>query len=285
MDENHLRSLGLNVDRLEAELQQSVRQEQRHWHENDAKLRAVEQKVATYDEFRGIVDACELRPLNFKEVQEATKRYASWAPNPSSIGYSIPKINQDLSSSRRPPIHKVNDCFSTTVNSLDKCRVDLMEHLPTLFQYDYRPMLFCRNLDKSIMYLSICGTFTKLRKRYARIDEFIQCWNDLENHQSDNDPIDLLGQQSNELLQEVFASSAGLPILQKVLKCLQVVAKENSASVIRILQAIGSSKNFELTALLMSNEEKTLVKEIFKELEQSLAAPIDEQLRKQWIFA
>lgn len=52
MKESHLKSLGLDVDRLESELKQSVRHEERRWHENDAKLRAVEQKVATYEEFR-----------------------------------------------------------------------------------------------------------------------------------------------------------------------------------------------------------------------------------------
>ena len=52
MTEGHLKSLGLNIDKLETELHRSVREEERHWHENDAKLRAVQQKVATYDEFR-----------------------------------------------------------------------------------------------------------------------------------------------------------------------------------------------------------------------------------------
>ncbi|VDD77402.1 unnamed protein product [Mesocestoides corti] len=78
--ESHLKSLDLSVDRLESDLQRAVRHEERHWKENDAKLRAVHQKVATYDEFRGIVDGCELRPLKLKEVEDATKRYAGWAP-------------------------------------------------------------------------------------------------------------------------------------------------------------------------------------------------------------
>ncbi len=50
--EGHLQSLGLNVDRLETDLRKAVRHEERHWNENDAKLRAVQQRVATYDEFR-----------------------------------------------------------------------------------------------------------------------------------------------------------------------------------------------------------------------------------------
>lgn len=52
MEGSHLKSIGLNIDALEADLKRSVREEQRHWHENDAKLRAVQQKVATYEEFR-----------------------------------------------------------------------------------------------------------------------------------------------------------------------------------------------------------------------------------------
>jgi len=38
--------------KLEKELANAVEADQRYWRENDAKLRAVNQKVATYDEFR-----------------------------------------------------------------------------------------------------------------------------------------------------------------------------------------------------------------------------------------
>jgi len=38
--------------KLETELLNAVEADQRYWRENDAKLRAVHQKVATYDEFR-----------------------------------------------------------------------------------------------------------------------------------------------------------------------------------------------------------------------------------------
>ncbi|VDK37958.1 unnamed protein product [Taenia asiatica] len=94
MEESHLKSIGLNIDALETDLKRSVREEQRHWHENDAKLRAVEQKVATYDEFRSMVEGCELRPLKFKEVEEATKRYAGWSPLPTSSVSSAVRIPQ-----------------------------------------------------------------------------------------------------------------------------------------------------------------------------------------------
>ena len=42
----------VDFDKLEKELTDALAQEQRYWTENDAKFRAVDQKVATYDEFR-----------------------------------------------------------------------------------------------------------------------------------------------------------------------------------------------------------------------------------------
>ena len=42
----------VDFDKLEKELANAVEADQRYWRENDAKLRAVHQNVATYDEFR-----------------------------------------------------------------------------------------------------------------------------------------------------------------------------------------------------------------------------------------
>ncbi|EUB56299.1 Coiled-coil domain-containing protein [Echinococcus granulosus] len=169
MEESHLKSIGLSIDALEKDLKRSVREEQRHWHENDAKLRAVQQKVATYEEFRSMVEGCELRPLQLKEVKEATKRYAGWSPLLAPVPSSV-KIPQpgDLAS---------------------------------------------------------LGDFQIVR--FNKIDDFIRCWGDLEGHQSERALADLLMEQSRELLQEVFASSAGLPILPRVLKCLLTASSED----------------------------------------------------------
>lgn len=55
-----------NIDftQLERELNNAIEADARYWRENDAKLRAVNQKVATYDEFRDIVKAAHLKPLD-----------------------------------------------------------------------------------------------------------------------------------------------------------------------------------------------------------------------------
>ncbi|VDN96397.1 unnamed protein product [Rodentolepis nana] len=226
MKDSHLKSLGLDVERLEYELRQSVRLEERRWHENDAKLRAVEQKVATYDEFKNMVDACELQPLTCKDVQEANKQNTGWARNFSATAYSIPKINKDIPYSEGTPI-----------------------------------------------------------KQFNRIDEFMLCWNGLAKSQSNIDLFTLLERQSDELLKETFASSAGLSILSRVLNCLQDAISRDSSSVIRLLKAIGSSKNFVLTTTLMSDEELNLVKLIFQTLEENSEVSIDGHLRSLWISA
>ncbi|KAL5108999.1 hypothetical protein TcWFU_005804 [Taenia crassiceps] len=90
-------------------------------------------------------------------------------------------------------------------------------------------------------------------------------------------------EQSRELLQEIFVSSAGLPILPRVLKCLLAASSEEAQRVISTLQAIGSSENFELTAMFLSDEEKTLIGRIFEVLESNTGNPVNSCLKQQWI--
>ncbi|XP_007535800.1 coiled-coil domain-containing protein 103 [Erinaceus europaeus] len=52
---------------LEKELQDAIAADEKYKRENAAKFRAVEQKVASYEEFRGIVLASHLKPLEKKD--------------------------------------------------------------------------------------------------------------------------------------------------------------------------------------------------------------------------
>ncbi|XP_054290343.1 coiled-coil domain-containing protein 103-like [Macrosteles quadrilineatus] len=54
----------LDFKELEKELKESIKEDEKYWRENDAKLRAVNQKVASYEEFRDIVKAAHLKPLD-----------------------------------------------------------------------------------------------------------------------------------------------------------------------------------------------------------------------------
>ncbi|XP_013780733.1 coiled-coil domain-containing protein 103-like isoform X1 [Limulus polyphemus] len=53
----------IDFNQLEAELHAAVEADARYWRENDAKFRAVNQRVASYDEFRDMVKAAHLKPL------------------------------------------------------------------------------------------------------------------------------------------------------------------------------------------------------------------------------
>ncbi|KAL8175684.1 UNVERIFIED_CONTAM: hypothetical protein K2H54_004429 [Gekko kuhli] len=62
---------------LEKELQEAVAADEKYQRENEAKFRAVRQKVASYEEFRDIVLASHLKPLE-KRDKTGNKTKVSW---------------------------------------------------------------------------------------------------------------------------------------------------------------------------------------------------------------
>ncbi|XP_056157933.1 coiled-coil domain-containing protein 103 [Lampris incognitus] len=73
----------INFSALERELCAAVEADQRYQRENDAKLRAINQKVGSYEEFRDIVLSCHLKPLERKD-KEGAARKQPWNPLVSS---------------------------------------------------------------------------------------------------------------------------------------------------------------------------------------------------------
>lgn len=59
---------GIDFHKLEKELALAVEADAKYVRENDAKFRAVEQRVASYEEFRDIVGASHLKPLERKDL-------------------------------------------------------------------------------------------------------------------------------------------------------------------------------------------------------------------------
>nr|XP_028557949.1 coiled-coil domain-containing protein 103 [Podarcis muralis]XP_028557950.1 coiled-coil domain-containing protein 103 [Podarcis muralis] len=62
---------------LEKELEEAIAADEKYQRENEAKFRAVHQKVATYEEFRDIVLASHLKPLEKKD-KVGKKRNVLW---------------------------------------------------------------------------------------------------------------------------------------------------------------------------------------------------------------
>lgn len=72
----------IDFRKLEKELSAAVEADAKYWRENDAKLRAVEQRVETYEEFKGIVAAAHIKPLDKKDkISEIEKLQAPWNPH------------------------------------------------------------------------------------------------------------------------------------------------------------------------------------------------------------
>lgn len=59
---------GIDFRKLENELALAVEADEKYLRENDAKFRAVNQRVGSYEEFRDIVSAAHLKPLERKDT-------------------------------------------------------------------------------------------------------------------------------------------------------------------------------------------------------------------------
>jgi len=69
---------GIDLRKLAQNFAKEKSTEDRYWQRNDAKFRAVHQRCSTYDEFRQIVEAAHLRPLDRNETLTLERRPISW---------------------------------------------------------------------------------------------------------------------------------------------------------------------------------------------------------------
>ncbi|KAM9844197.1 dynein axonemal assembly factor 19 isoform 1-T1 [Aulostomus maculatus] len=84
----------IDFSALERELQAAVESDRKYRQENDAKLRAVAQKVASYEEFRDLVLSSHLKPLEKNDKNFARKQ--PWNPLVVPGNDSIPTKTPDL---------------------------------------------------------------------------------------------------------------------------------------------------------------------------------------------
>ncbi|XP_051987550.1 coiled-coil domain-containing protein 103 [Xyrauchen texanus] len=64
----------INFSALEKELQKALEADRKYQRENDAKFRALHQNVASYEEFRDIVLASHLKPLDKKDISGSPRK-------------------------------------------------------------------------------------------------------------------------------------------------------------------------------------------------------------------
>ncbi|TRY65359.1 hypothetical protein DNTS_013765 [Danionella cerebrum] len=87
----------INFSSLEKEVQATLEADRKYRRENDAKFRALNQNVASYEEFRDIVLASHLKPLDRKDISEAPRKQP-WNP----VAY---RTKQESNSDEQDQLH------------------------------------------------------------------------------------------------------------------------------------------------------------------------------------
>ena len=67
----------INFKRLDEAVQGALEAEAKYTRENDAKFRAVAQKVATYEEFEGIVQGAHIKPMT-EDIAALDLKRSNW---------------------------------------------------------------------------------------------------------------------------------------------------------------------------------------------------------------
>ncbi|XP_014217436.1 coiled-coil domain-containing protein 103-like [Copidosoma floridanum] len=88
----------VDFESLESELEDALKTDELYKVQNDAKLRAMEQRVPTYDHFRGMVLTAHLKPLDRSELQR--KAQVSWnrACNDGAPKFEAPPPSREVAS-------------------------------------------------------------------------------------------------------------------------------------------------------------------------------------------
>ncbi|RZF33465.1 hypothetical protein LSTR_LSTR010121 [Laodelphax striatellus] len=123
--ENTPQETAIDLKELQEELQKAIYDDKRYWLENDAKFRAVNQGTATYDEFRDIVKAAHLRPLDGKDLRNmsSSHRGCIWNLVTDSTPTSIHNTKQSPNSTRKE-VENITMSKENFFRNFKKCSSD-----------------------------------------------------------------------------------------------------------------------------------------------------------------
>ena len=93
---------GINLQKLATNFAQEKSKDERYWQKNDAKFRAVHQRCSNYDEFRQIVAAAHLRPLDRNETLTLERASTAW--NQPAANQSSSEVSLSSEPSNRPSV-------------------------------------------------------------------------------------------------------------------------------------------------------------------------------------
>lgn len=133
---------GINLQKLATNFAQEKSKDERYWQRNDAKFRAVHQRCTNYDEFRQIVDAAHLRPLDRNETLTLERQSIAWnqaaAKQPSSdVSISSEASNRPSAIVTKP--RNQTELLQQWRRLSDETKMEYLhqlDHLESLFQID-----------------------------------------------------------------------------------------------------------------------------------------------------
>lgn len=112
----------INFNDLHEELKKAIDKDKRYWLENDAKLRAVNQRVPTYEAFSDMVKASHLKPIEHKNLQP--RKGCIWntvSSQKSDNGCnSEDRKNMDYQDHKNNAINDNNECNSVSADGFVK---------------------------------------------------------------------------------------------------------------------------------------------------------------------
>ncbi|KAK6960968.1 coiled-coil domain-containing protein 103 [Biomphalaria glabrata] len=221
-DDDHL-----DLKKLEEEVQTAVVNDERYWRENDAKIRAVEQRVPTYDDFRELVLAAHLKPLEKEDKMNNIKNFTQIWNQPATL---FPKSNIPDN------IQNENEAKSdqVTVNSGQE-----------FAQYWKR---YCKtHKEKKAFLLSVGAsklqTIFKVEIAGGLLGEFIECLYTFEDHEAQlvANCLESLSKSQRFSLSKTFLSKHELELCTLLLD--KLVEKQNKTDDIQCMDKLKVLRN------------------------------------------
>lgn len=141
---------GIDLRKLAQNFAKEKSKEERYWQRNDAKFRAVHQRCSTYDEFRQIVEAAHLRPLDRNETLTLERRPISWNQPATKDSHISSEMPLPVQSHPSPSI-----IFSPPKNITEFLqqwrRISPNEKLPYLHRINHFDQLFSSDIPADFL--------------------------------------------------------------------------------------------------------------------------------------
>ncbi|KAL1460937.1 hypothetical protein WDU94_012873 [Cyamophila willieti] len=220
----------INVKELEEQLESAIQADRKYWQQNEAKLKAVTDHVETYDEFKNLVDAAHLKPLDKSDKLNRDK-----------LGQTIWNKFADKGNHSKEDDEEVSIQCKNIEESCRK-KSPNKDVVPTLAENNDVASLPYNNIGRN---------------------------NFLEILQSSADKLTFLTKLGAPRFVEIFQHEISTSTLLEVLQALSSFDRNDVEKVVFVAEFLSELINierFSLTLSFLNSEEKQIVESLFEKL-------------------